>query len=140
MNRVTLVGRTTKDIDYRVTPSGVPVATFTLAVKRPFSGGDGKQESDFIQVVTWRRQAENAANYVRKGSLVGVDGRIQTRNYDGNDGKKVYVTEVVADSVQFLEPKGKQEQKSQANNDPIFDDPFANNGQKIEFDPDALPF
>lgn len=106
MNRVVLVGRLTKDPELRYTPSGVPVATFTLACNRAFTNQQGEREADFINCVVWRRPAENVANYLKKGSLAGVDGRIQTRNYEGQDGKRVYVTEVVAESVQFLEPKG----------------------------------
>ena len=83
----------------------LPVATFTLAVNRTFSNQQGEREADFINCVVWRKQAENVANFLKKGSLAGVDGRIQTRNYEGQDGKRVYVTEVVAESVQFLEPK-----------------------------------
>jgi len=105
MNRVVLVGRLTKDPDLRYTPNGVPVATFTLAVNRPFSSQAGEREADFINCVVWRKPAENVANFLKKGSLAGVDGRIQTRNYEGQDGKRVYVTEVQAESVQFLEPK-----------------------------------
>ncbi|MBO0994883.1 single-stranded DNA-binding protein [Bacillus sp. SD088] len=105
MNRVVLVGRLTKDPDLRYTPNGVAVATFTLAVNRTFTNQQGEREADFVQCVTWRRQAENAANFLKKGSLAGVDGRIQTRNFEGQDGKRVYITEVVADNVQFLEPK-----------------------------------
>ena len=106
MNRVVLVGRLTKDPDLRYTPSGVPVATFTLAVNRTFSNQQGEREADFINCVVWRKPAENVANFLKKGSLAGVDGRLQTRNYEGQDGKRVYVTEVVAESVQFLEPRG----------------------------------
>jgi len=105
MNRVVLVGRLTKDPDLRYTPNGVPVATFTLAVNRPFSSQSGEREADFINCVVWRKPAENVANFLKKGSLAGVDGRIQTRNYEGQDGKRVYVTEVQAESVQFLEPR-----------------------------------
>ena len=105
MNRVILVGRLTKDPDLRYTPSGVPVATFTLAVNRTFSNQQGEREADFINCVVWRKPAENVANFLKKGSLAGVDGRIQTRNYEGQDGKRVYVTEIVAESVQFLEPR-----------------------------------
>ncbi|MGG1398925.1 single-stranded DNA-binding protein [Bacillus salipaludis] len=105
MNRVVLVGRLTKDPDLRYTPSGVAVATFTLAVNRQFSNQQGEREADFINCVVWRKPAENVANFLKKGSLAGVDGRIQTRNYEGQDGKRVYVTEVVAESVQFLEPR-----------------------------------
>src|SRR5215813_11933631 len=106
MNRVVLVGRLTKDPDLRYTPNGVPVATFTLAVNRPFSSQSGDREADFINCVVWRKPAENVANFLKKGSLAGVDGRLQTRSYEGQDGKRVYVTEVVAESVQFLEPRG----------------------------------
>lgn len=105
MNRVILVGRLTKDPDLRYTPNGVAVATFTLAVNRAFANQQGEREADFINCVIWRKQAENVANYLKKGSLAGVDGRLQTRNYDGQDGKRVYVTEVLAESVQFLEPR-----------------------------------
>ncbi|WP_019243385.1 MULTISPECIES: single-stranded DNA-binding protein [Bacillus] len=105
MNRVVLVGRLTKDPDLRYTPNGVPVATFTLAVNRNFSNQQGDREADFINCVVWRKPAENVANFLKKGSLAGVDGRIQTRNYEGQDGKRVYVTEIVAESVQFLEPR-----------------------------------
>ncbi|WP_100486590.1 single-stranded DNA-binding protein [Sporolactobacillus pectinivorans] len=106
INRVVLVGRLTKNPELRYTPNGVAVASFTIAVNRPFSNQQGDRETDFIPVVVWRRQAENAANFLTKGSLTGVDGRIQTRNYENNEGRRVYVTEVIADSVQFLEPKG----------------------------------
>ncbi|HEY4552202.1 MAG TPA: single-stranded DNA-binding protein [Bacillaceae bacterium] len=105
MNRVVLVGRLTKDPELRYTPNGVPVATFTLAVNRTFTNQQGEREADFINCVVWRRPAENVANFLKKGSLAGVDGRVQTRSYEGQDGKRVYVTEVVAESVQFLEPK-----------------------------------
>jgi single-strand DNA-binding protein len=105
MNRVILVGRLTKDPELRYTPNGVAVATFTLAVNRSFTNQQGERETDFINCVVWRRPAENVANYLKKGSLAGVDGRVQTRNYDGQDGKRVYVTEILAESVQFLEPR-----------------------------------
>ena len=105
LNRVVLVGRLTRDPELRYTPSGVAVCTFTLAVNRPFENQQGEREADFINIVVWRRPAENAANYLKKGSLAGVDGRIQTRSYENNEGRRVYVTEVVAESVQFLEPK-----------------------------------
>lgn len=116
MNRVVLVGRLTKDPELRYTPAGVAVATFTLAVNRPFKNGQGEQEADFIQCVVWRKPAENVANFLKKGSLTGVDGRVQTRNYEGNDGKRVYVTEIVAESVQFLEPKQNAVEGSTPNN------------------------
>ena len=105
MNRVVLVGRLTKDPELRYTPNGVPVATFTLAVNRNFTNQQGEREADFINCVVWRKPAENVANFLKKGSLAGVDGRVQTRNYEGQDGKRVYVTEILAESVQFLEPR-----------------------------------
>lgn len=104
INTVTLVGRLTKDPELRYTPSGVAVARFTLAVNRTFKK-EGEQQADFINIVTWRKTAENTANFLRKGSLAGVGGRIQTGSYDGQDGKKVFTVEVVAENVQFLEPK-----------------------------------
>ncbi|RQW65336.1 single-stranded DNA-binding protein [Listeria sp. SHR_NRA_18] len=106
MNRVVLVGRLTKDPELRYTPAGVAVATFTLAVNRNFTNQAGEREADFINCVIWRKPAENVANFLKKGSLAGVDGKVQTRNYEGQDGKRVYVTEVLAESVQFLEPRG----------------------------------
>ena len=112
LNRVVLVGRLTRDPDLRYTASGVAVANFTVACNRPFSNQQGEREADFINCVVWRKPAENLANFMSKGSLIGVDGRIQTRSYDGQDGKRVYVTEVVADSVQFLESKNSNRQAS----------------------------
>jgi single-strand DNA-binding protein len=117
MNRVVLVGRLTKDPDLRYTPNGVPVATFTLAVNRTFSNQQGEREADFINCVIWRKPAENVANFLKKGSLAGVDGRIQTRSYEGQDGKRVYVTEVQAESVQFLEPRNANGGGGRADND-----------------------
>lgn len=105
MNRVVLVGNLTKDPELRYTQNGVPVATFTLAVGRPFGGQDGEKQTDFIPCVVWRKPAENCANYLKKGSKAGVDGRIQTRHFEGSDGKRVYVTEVMADHVSFMDPK-----------------------------------
>ena len=105
INRVVLIGRLTKDPELRYTPNGVAVATFTLAVNRIFANQNGEREADFISCQVWRKTAENVANYLRKGSLIGIEGRIQTRNYENQEGKRVYVTEVIADSVQFLETR-----------------------------------
>ncbi|BDH63798.1 single-stranded DNA-binding protein [Lysinibacillus sp. PLM2] len=105
INRVVLVGRLTKDPELRYTPSGIPMTRFTVAVNRAFSNQSGEREADFISCVAWRKQAENLANFMKKGSLIGVDGRIQTGSFEGQDGKRVYTTDVVADSVQFLEPR-----------------------------------
>ena len=115
INRSVLVGRLTKDPDLRQTQSGIAVATFTLAVNRTFTNGSGEREADFIPCVIWRKQAENVAQYVSKGSLVGVEGRLQTRSYDAADGSKRFVMELVADSVQFLESKN-SDQNNQNNN------------------------
>lgn len=134
LNRVVLVGRLTKDVDLKYTPNGVPVASFTLAVNRTFTNQQGEREADFINVVVWRKPAENAANYLSKGSLAGVDGRLQTRSYEGQDGKRVYVTEVVADSVQFLEPK---KQGGGQQRDP--GDPFQD-GEPVDMSSEDLPF
>lgn len=105
INNVTLVGRLTKDIDLKYTQTGNAVGSFTLAVNRTFSNANGEKEADFINCVVWRKTAENMANYTKKGSLIGIVGRIQTRNYDNDAGQRVYVTEVVAESVQYLETK-----------------------------------
>lgn len=144
INRVTLVGRLTKDPELRYTPSGVAVATFTLAVNRTFSNQNGEKETDFINCVIWRKQAENAANYLKKGSLAGVDGRLQTRSYEGQDNKRVYVTEVVAEYVAFLDTKGSGEQKEQPQQQTQpqsqSQDPFANTGTPIDISDDDLPF
>src|SRR5699024_7565252 len=101
LNRVVLVGRLTKAPELRYTPNGVAVANFTVAANRPFTSQQGEREADFISCVVWRRPAENLANYMKKGSTSGVDGRIQTRTFEGQDGRTVFVTEVVADNVQF---------------------------------------
>jgi single-strand DNA-binding protein len=160
LNRVVLVGRLTRDPDLRYTPNGVAVANFNIAVNRPFSNQQGNREADFINCVIWRRQAENLANYMKKGNLIGVDGRIQTRSYEGQDGKMVYVTEVVAESVQFLESKGasqggggqdqysspgfqpnqNQSPNHNQNQNQYEDDPFKDNGQPIDISDDDLPF
>jgi single-strand DNA-binding protein len=141
MNRVVLVGRLTKDPDLRYTPNGVPVATFTLAVNRPFKTQSGETEADFINCVVWRKPAENVANFLKKGSLAGVDGRMQTRNYEGQDGKRVYVTEVQAESVQFLDTKGEKKQDKSEQQAPtrVSEDPFQSGGQ-INISDDDLPF
>lgn len=135
MNRVLLVGRLTKDPELKYTPSGVAVATFTLAVNRTFTNQQGEREADFINCVVWRKPAENVANYCKKGAQVGVDGRLQTRSYEGQDGKRVYVTEVVAESVQFLESKGNGNQ--QPNEQPSG---IVANGKEVSIDDSQLPF
>lgn len=160
MNRVILVGRLTKDPELRYTPNGVAVANFTLAVNRSFKNAAGDYDADFINVVVWRKPAENVANYLKKGSLAGVDGRVQTRNYEGTDGKRVYVTEVMAESVQFLDTRGQGGNsggsntnnqgnqnnggngQNQNNNNytRVDDDPFSKPGKTIDISDDDLPF
>lgn len=143
INRVILVGRLTKDPEYRQTPNGVSVATFTLAVNRPFTNSQGEREADFINVVVFRRQAENVNNYLSKGSLAGVDGRIQSRSYENNEGRRVFVTEVVADNVQFMDSKGSNQQKNQSQQQgqaPANNNPFSNNNSVNDLDDSMLPF
>jgi single-strand DNA-binding protein len=156
LNRVVLVGRLTKDPELKYTPNGVAVANFTLAVNRPFSNQQGDREADFINCVVWRKPAENVSNYLKKGSLAGVDGRLQTRSYENNQGQRVYVTEVMAESVQFLEPKSLHNQSegqqqnggyrhnTSNNGQPLpnkfSDDPFANDNPNAFIDDDGLPF
>jgi len=155
INNVTLVGRLTKDPDLRYTSSGTGVATFTLAVNRNFTSADGNREADFINCVIWRKPAETLANYAKKGVLIGVTGRIQTRSYDNQQGQKVYVTEVIADNFQMLESKkadssqntqGSGASKNQTNNytrnqqnrNNDESDPFGNSS--IDISNDDLPF
>ncbi|MGM0219015.1 single-stranded DNA-binding protein [Enterococcus sp. AZ126] len=111
INNVVLVGRLTKDPDLRYTSSGSAVATFTLAVNRNFTNANGNREADFINCVIWRKPAETMANYARKGTLLGVTGRIQTRNYENQQGQRVYVTEVVCENFQLLESRSASEQR-----------------------------
>lgn len=135
LNNVVLVGRMTKDPELRYTPNNQAVATFSLAVNRNFKGQNGEREADFINCVIWRQQAENLANWAKKGALIGITGRIQTRSYENQQGQRVYVTEVVADSFQLLESKDRGNQ-SQGHSQPDFSrqaDPFV-------IDDDSLPF
>ena len=164
MNKVVLIGRLTRDPELRYTGSNTPVATFSLAVNRNFSNQNGEREADFINIVVWRKQAENVKNYLTKGSQVAIDGRIQTRSYDGQDGQKRYVTEVVADNVQFLGTRASNTGNGDNSNysQPAFNDnatpydfasapssqpttdvssdPFADFGSSIEISDDELPF
>lgn len=105
LNRVILIGRLTKDPELRYTPSGIAVASFTLAVERPFKNAQGEREVDFIPNVVYRQLAELCANYLAKGKLAAVDGRLQIRSFDGQDGQRRWVTEVIAENVRFLSPK-----------------------------------
>jgi single-strand DNA-binding protein len=160
LNRVILIGRLTKDPELRYTPAGVAVTQFTLAVDRQFSGSKEEREADFIPIVTWRQLAETCANYLRKGRLAAVEGRIQVRNYENNEGRRVYVTEVIADNVRFLESAnregGGQGRDESAGGSSIASgggnrssgsrggnnnsDPFADDGRPIDISDDDLPF
>ncbi|MGE7131187.1 single-stranded DNA-binding protein [Lysinibacillus xylanilyticus] len=168
INRVVLVGRLTKDPELRYAPNGVATCRFTVAVNRTFQNQQGDREADFINCVAWRKQAENLANFQRKGNLIGVEGRIQTGSYEGQDGKRIYTTDVVADSIQFLEPNRgsestqngsnvrsdtnrgatsqngsggyKQPQNTQPNYTRVDEDPFANSKGPVEVSEDDLPF
>ena len=168
LNRVILIGRLTKDPELRYTPQGVAVAQFTLAVDRGFSSNKEEREADFIPIVVWRQLAETCANYLRKGRLAAVEGRIQVRNYDNNEGRRVYVTEVIADNVRFLESANREGGGGQARDDQSGsgssnsgggygggnasrnsgsrssgsnnNDPFADDGRPIDISDDDLPF
>lgn len=143
LNNVSLVGRLTKDVELRYTPSNVAVATFTLAVNRTFKNENGEREADFINCVMWRQQAENLANWCKKGALIGVTGRIQTRSYDNQQGQRVYVTEVVAEQFQLLESRNSQsqsqgQQKQAQQETPDFS--RSANANPLDISDDDLPF
>lgn len=110
LNRIVLIGRLTKDPELRHTQSGKAVCSFTLAVDRPYTGADGSREADFINIVVWNKTAENCAQYLSKGKLAAVDGRLQIRSYEDKNGQRRYVTEVVAEAVRFLSPKSEGSQ------------------------------
>ncbi len=161
MNKVVLIGRLTRDPELRYTGSNLPVATFAIAVNRPFSNQAGEREADFINIVVWRKQAENCKNYLTQGSQVAIEGRIQTRSYDDQNGQKRYITEVIADNVEFL---GSRNSSTNSNNmsatasksaeltpydfggtpEPkgtdIDSNPYADFGASIEISDDELPF
>lgn len=111
MNSVQLIGRLTREVDLKFTQNGTAMGTFTLAIDRRFTNQQGERETDFIRCVVWRKAAENLANFTRKGSLIGVEGRIQTRTYDNPQGQRQYITEVVVENFDFLEPKSVTEQR-----------------------------
>ena len=164
MNKVILIGRLTRDPEMRTTTTGNATASFTIAVSRPFTNQQGEREADFINCVVWRKQAENVSKYCSKGSQVAVEGRLQTRSYDANDGTKRYVTEVIADNVTFLGsraggspiPESSSNTSSYAvnnavpnnngmvNNDIVTSDldmdPYAAMGNEVSLSDDDLPF
>lgn len=135
LNNVSLVGRLTDNAELRYTPSNQAVATFRLAVNRPFKSQNGEREADFINCVIWRQQAENLANWAKKGALIGIVGRIQTRNYENQQGQRVYVTEVVADSFQLLEKRESGHQQPVDNQQD-----FGRNASPMDISDDDLPF
>ena len=160
MNKVILIGRLTRDPELRYTGNNTPVASFTLAVNRNFSNQQGEREADFINIVVWRKQAENVKNYLSQGSQAAVEGRIQTRSYDDNNGQRRYVTEVVADNVEFLGSKNSSNTSNNTNSSSsskeptpydfdkaespkgtdVDSNPFADFGANIEISDDELPF
>ncbi len=122
LNKIVLIGRLTRDVDLKTTNSGKSVAKFTLAVDRPFKNQEGEKETDFININVWGNQGENCAKYIGKGRLVAVSGRLQIRNYEDNEGQRRYMTEVVADSVVFLDyAKDNATDTKESNTDDQFD-------------------
>ncbi|VHL28761.1 single-stranded DNA-binding protein ssb [Streptococcus pyogenes] len=140
INNVVLVGRMTKDAELRYTASQVAVATFTLAVNRRFKEQNGEREADFINCVIWRQSAENLANWAKKGALIVVTGRIQTRNYENQQEQRVYVTEVVAESFQMLESRNSQQQSGQDNSSQNDNSQPFGNSNPMDISDDDLPF
>ena len=161
LNRIVLIGRLTQDPELRYTNSGTAVATFSLAVDRARPNQNGERETDFINIVVWQKQAETCAQYLHKGRLAAVDGRLQIRSYDNREGQKVRVAEVVAESVRFLDRGDNNGSSSSGNNggnnnhsqsggsrapsrpastSNYDDDPFADDTQTIDINDDDLPF
>lgn len=152
INRSVLVGRLTRDPELRYTNGGAAVATFTIAVNRQFTNQSGEREADFISCVIWRKAAENLTNFTHKGSLIGIDGHIQTRNYENQQGTRIYVTEVVVDNFSLLESRAESEHHQSANsnghssnnsNNRKYDNnqnQYGNNGGQIDISSDDLPF
>ena len=157
MNKAILIGRLTKDPELRTTPIGRNVCQFSVAVSRNFTNANGEREADFINCVVWDKQAENLVKYQKKGNQIAVEGRIQTRNYDDKDGKKVYVTEILASNISFLDSKGTGATGNTSFNNlpepPMVDtssnnmetvsvekDPFEAFGDSIEISDNDLPF
>ena len=161
MNKAILIGRLTKDPELRTTPTGRNVCQFSIAVNRNFTNANGEREADFINCVVWDKQAENLVKYQKKGNQIAVDGRIQTRNYEDKDGKRVYVTEILANNISFLDSKGTNTSSNDFNSLPeppredsvssssnmnnmetvsVDKDPFEAFGDSIEISDNDLPF
>lgn len=132
INKVILVGRITKDPEIKSTQSNINFVNFTLAVNRQFTDQSGERQADFIQCIVWRRQAENLARFIKKGALLGVEGRIQTRTYEADNGTR-YITEVVCDSVQFLENKGDSSPSEYVQPEPTYNDQDSSSQDSDEF-------
>ena len=136
INNVVLVGRLVRDPELRYTPNNQAVATFSLAVNHNFKSQNGEREADFINCVIWRQQAENLANWAKKGALIGITGRIQTRSYENQQGQRVYVTEVIADSFQLLERRDNGAKQQATDNNKY----FSQNTAPMDISDDDLPF
>lgn len=141
MNKVVLIGRLTRDPELRYTSNNTPVATFTLAVNRNHTNEDGEKEADFINVVVWKKTAESVKNYLVKGRQVAINGRIQVRDYEDDNGNKRYVTEVIAEGVEFL-GSNKDKDLAETKEEPQKEqgNPFEEFGKSIEINEDDLPF
>lgn len=152
-NIVALTGRLTKDVDLRYTQKGVAVGAFTLAVDRNFTNSNGERDADFIRCIIWKKQAENLANFVKKGSLVSIDGHIQTRSYENQQGQRVFMTEVIVEHFTLTESKKDKESRGngpsspmpnnvdQNNRQPDINSPFGDaNAGPIDISDDDLPF
>lgn len=144
MNKVILIGRLTRDPELRYTGSNTPVATFSLAVNRSFTNQNGEREADFINCVVWRKLAETVKNYLFQGSQVAVEGRIQTRKYQNDKGENKYITEILAENVEFLDSKSKREENvvnEQVETTSIPEQEISNFQEKFEYtDEEGLPF
>ncbi len=141
MNKVCLTGRITKNIELKYNQNNVAITSFTLAVIRKFKNQNGEYESDFINCIAYKSTAELLSKYVKKGDLLGIEGRIHTRNYEDKDGKRIYVTEVIVDSIDFLQAK-KDESKQETENSKqkLSDDVFSEFGSSIEITDDDIAF
>ena len=137
INKFVGVGRLTADPKFRTTQSGVSIATFTLAINRNFKNKDNETEADFINCIAFRKLAENVGHFIGKGSLVGVDGRIQSGSYENKEGQRIFTTEVVCDNVAFLDSK-KDGNRNTGGSQPVENNPFDNAGADV--DPENLPF